>query len=874
MTSSWTASRSSTAAINFNQNTGVTVHNLAGGLIEGSRHGITGNRGVTVVNDAGGLIVGRNGSAINIDNDGSIEQAVHVTNYGILQGRSANYDDSDGDAIDTDGLLILDNYGLIQGLGAAGYHNGGLNTSEGLAIGGGEIYNAASGVIYSVQRAIQVDDSSEGAALGATQIVNDGRIESADGRAINIVGSFADVLTNRGTIIGSVLMGGGADTVNVVAGSSFSTAIDTGSGLDTIHLSGAGSADFAGAINAENLMVESGVWAVATGSFKQVVVSAGAGLTTALHATGSATIDVAAGAFLEADGAASVLLSGPLVGAEIANTGTIRGIASDAPISGSLAIHNTENGLIEAGAGSAAIALAGNLAGGTVLIENAGLISGSDAAPTSAIDLSGVTGGTILLLNSERVGARGDATVIRAGANMTIENTGVIESTNDVDANGDPFTGGSAIDVGSNGGVVIDNHGYLSGSRAVTGERGLTLFNGEREYILGNDGAALAIHNDATVAETVTVVNYGYMFGQSALRAGSDSDGDGIAVAGLIKLDNYGLIGGYFSTGSHDGVPNATQGLAIGGGTVNNAGTISSSGQAILVDDSHGGAAFAALVLTNTGSIIANELHRPNESHVAISIAGDFADTIVNSGTISGDVLTGGGDDVVTVLDAGVVTGLVSLGEGDDVFEGGQGASLADGGAGFDTVSYAHAAAGVIVNLSRATAQDTGGGGLDTLAGFEAVTGSAFGDRLRGTSDANTLDGGRGNDRLDGDDGDDRLTGGLGHDRLTGGAGHDLFVFETVADFGGTRHDVIVDLDRDQLDRIDLHAIDALTGSDGDQAFAFLGAAAFTGAGGEIRTTLSDGNTLVEGDLDGDRVADFQLLVLGREDLQATDFLL
>src|SRR5262249_46178310 len=140
-------------------------------------------------------------------------------------------EDSDGDAIDSDGLLQLDNYGDIKALGANGTHDGGANVSEGVAIGGGVINNYAGATIYGYGRAIQVDNSAEGPALAPTTTHNDGTIQGdghgpqnfepgADagivlvGReAISIIGTFADTITNTGKIIGGVFMDGGDDTL-------------------------------------------------------------------------------------------------------------------------------------------------------------------------------------------------------------------------------------------------------------------------------------------------------------------------------------------------------------------------------------------------------------------------------------------------------------------------------------------------------------------------------------------------------------------------------------------------------------------------------------------------------------------------------------
>ena len=49
-----------------------------------------------------------------------------------------------------------------------------------------------------------------------------------------------------------------------------------------------------------------------------------------------------------------------------------------------------------------------------------------------------------------------------------------------------------------------------------------------------------------------------------------------------------------------------------------------------------------------------------------------------------------------------------------------------------------------------ATAQNTGGAGIDTLFNFENLTGSGFNDTLTGNADANTLNGLAGDDGLNG----------------------------------------------------------------------------------------------------------------------------
>ncbi|CCV12271.1 hypothetical protein [Mesorhizobium sp. STM 4661] len=124
------------------QDAGGTVVNKAGGQILGAKHGITGDGEMNVDNEAGGLIVGRNGSGINIDSSG--DTVVTVTNHGAIRGAVTGLldddgdpavPDGDGDGVDVDGQVALDNYGLIQGTGATGTKDGDLNTADGIAAG-------------------------------------------------------------------------------------------------------------------------------------------------------------------------------------------------------------------------------------------------------------------------------------------------------------------------------------------------------------------------------------------------------------------------------------------------------------------------------------------------------------------------------------------------------------------------------------------------------------------------------------------------------------------------------------------------------------------------------------------------------------------
>jgi peptidoglycan/xylan/chitin deacetylase (PgdA/CDA1 family) len=110
---------------------------------------------------------------------------------------------------------------------------------------------------------------------------------------------------------------------------------------------------------------------------------------------------------------------------------------------------------------------------------------------------------------------------------------------------------------------------------------------------------------------------------------------------------------------------------------------------------------------------------------------------------------------------------------GNDTLIGGLGNDLLNGGSGSDTASYEDVLSPVTVNLAIGTAQNTGGGGFDTLISIENLMGGSGNDYLTGNASNNVLAGGSGDDTLDGGAGNDSLVGGVGNDILIGGAGRD-----------------------------------------------------------------------------------------------------
>jgi Ca2+-binding RTX toxin-like protein len=158
-----------------------------------------------------------------------------------------------------------------------------------------------------------------------------------------------------------------------------------------------------------------------------------------------------------------------------------------------------------------------------------------------------------------------------------------------------------------------------------------------------------------------------------------------------------------------------------------------------------------------------------------------------------------------------------------------------------------------------------------------AGTGNTLNNVITGGPGKDLLRGGAGNDTLTGGSGNDKLSGGAGADTLTGGLGADKFVFSSTSDFPtGSLHDTITDFSHAQGDQIDLSALDANTKVAGNQAFTYLGTAAFTHHAGELRAYYDATNdqTIVSGDWNGDGVADFNIYVQHVHSLLGTDFVL
>ena len=295
-----------------------------------------------------------------------------------------------------------------------------------------------------------------------------------------------------------------------------------------------------------------------------------------------------------------------------------------------------------------------------------------------------------------------------------------------------------------------------------------------------------------------------------------------------------------------------------------------------------------AVVATGSRLSIHNEgeLHAYFGQAIVADLTGAIAVRITNIGSASGGYLIGeGGIELRSDADA---TGEVRIVNSGTIRSSG------------DAIDFSglHVDRTVVINSGTITGNAAGHfayhgtDGDDRLINSGTINGhidlGAGDDRVRSTGDIFYVQGpivlGDGNDRflsageiygtILGGDGDDRIIAGTGNETIIGGAGRDvmaggtggaIFVFNALTDSAPDREhaDRILDFDKAKNHFLALGGIDADTALAGDQAFTFVGAAAFSGKAGELRCDFTHAGAVLYADVNGDGLSDFALVVDG-----------
>ncbi|MBB5700132.1 DUF4214 domain-containing protein [Sphingomonas yantingensis] len=337
-------------------------------------------------------------------------------------------------------------------------------------------------------------------------------------------------------------------------------------------------------------------------------------------------------------------------------------------------------------------------AGDNIFFDGGGADTYNGGAGSDTVDYSNATAFVTVNLNTER------QTILAAAGDTLIGIENVTGSTTLTNT----LTGGNTTDNRLTGGSAAD--------RLIGGGMNDTLIGGAGNDVLIGDYndtfssvAGSADGNDTLDGGTGNDILVGGL-GNDILRGG---DGDDTLVGGLASAPGASLTAVYTNDGGND---------IFDGGDGTDTAYAYYTGRA-------GGVSFDLGNIAGNSAIMLEGVNIGSFTSVerVIFRGGTGNDVVRGGGTL--DTLVGNeGDDV---LDGWF---------GNDTLSGGLGNDTLIGGEGLDTATYVNSTAAVNVDLRiQGVAQDTGGDGIDTLIGIEYLTGSSFGDTLRGNDGFNLI---------------------------------------------------------------------------------------------------------------------------------------
>ncbi|HEY0027074.1 MAG TPA: M10 family metallopeptidase C-terminal domain-containing protein [Allosphingosinicella sp.] len=341
---------------------------------------------------------------------------------------------------------------------------------------------------------------------------------------------------------------------------------------------------------------------------------------------------------------------------------------------------------------------ADNVTGDTndnIFFDGGGNDTYNGAGGIDTLDYSAATSSVIVNLNT--LTAQNTGTSTGSDTISNIENViGSAVAANSFVGNAaaNRFTGGAGADIvqGNSGNDVIfggNGNDFLLGGTSGAADDGSadTLEGG-----LGNDYLSGGLGNDIlrggdgddTLNGTIGATNGGFF----ANDGGDDTydGGDGTDIAIMAYENRAGVVG-------------STVGIAFDIGSLAGNSDITFNGVSV-------------------GSLTSIE---------RVTFRGTSVNDVVKGGGTLDSLTGNAGDDT---LDGWY---------GNDTLEGGLGNDTLIGGEGLDTVTHVNSTVGVNVDLRLDGVAQNTGVGTDTLISIEYLTGSAFGDTLRGTDDFNLI---------------------------------------------------------------------------------------------------------------------------------------
>lgn len=362
------------------------------------------------------------------------------------------------------------------------------------------------------------------------------------------------------------------------------------------------------------------------------------------------------------------------------------------------------------------------------------------------------------------------------------------------------------------------------GDDTLRGQGGNDLLNGGTgsDLLDGGDGFDMASYEDSVVAVNINLSTNSY--------SGGDADGD--TLIGIEAIIGSAFADSLIGNGGDNVLDGGGGGDALYGDAGNDRLILGGGAAGAIIDGGVGTDTLVVTASTTLASIAGIE---------ALELAGGanliLTGTQFSTGLARNTAVSGNG--AITVnMDVG--TPLVST---PFAFAGTDVSFVVNGTSGFDIIKLGNSNGNVA----------NGGDGVD---------------QIRGGQLADTINGGNDNDKI---------MGSGGADILTGGAGNDQFRYLLATDSGpGANADRITDFTIGS-DRLNLTAIDTNPLVDGVQGFAFIGDAAFAATGtAQVRYGNSGADLLVQADVNGDGIADMEIIMQGNagQMLSAADFMM